>query len=239
MKQLFPFDAPSQKVSTMSMDAPEMVFAGALPVASTEAAAAGLAEVAPLPTAAATRWPNISPDAMMATLRELTRQHPTQCDKFPGGYKGWHTLKAAQQSKVLQVYDRLSLPMKTACDNNAITLTARMADTAAAQLGVSTSGVRCVTATKDDLARLLHLRKEPSAASLWFDSEISLTRAQLDARNSVSAPAASASGSSNGAPAPSTATLADDMNPWRGHLQRLGLLQRLPPPEPHDRAPVR
>jgi hypothetical protein len=65
MKQLFPFDAPSQKVSTffvnfrltassapnrlsidqstMSMDAPEMVFDGAVPVASTEGAGASLA----------------------------------------------------------------------------------------------------------------------------------------------------------------------------------------------------
>jgi len=61
---------------------------------------------------------------------------------------------------------------------------------------------------KDDLARLLHLYKDPDMQIAWTQTTATMSRAQLDARHS-SAPNADASG-----------TLGDHSSPWETLAER-------------------
>ncbi|KAJ1433286.1 hypothetical protein B484DRAFT_429592 [Ochromonadaceae sp. CCMP2298] len=196
----------------MSDEGAAMVFPGAAAVASTAATGGDLAGGPPILTHEQTIWPEVNPDCMITTMRALNTQQPTQCGKIAAGYKPWSQMLDAQKTKVYVIWGKLNAGLQHACINNATTLTVRIAGTQAAIAASAVDGAgRCPNTTKCDLARMLMLRKEPSAIVLWSSLEHSLSRDQLDARRSQSAPSGSSSSSSG---ALVVGNLGDVANPY-------------------------
>jgi hypothetical protein len=192
----------------------EMVFEGAGGGASTELVGGSVAGTAGTASAEELKWPGTKPDAMIYVLRALHTQHPADCLKIAKTYGAWSTLSSKQKVKVFEVFDKLVPALKAACVTHALTKTNRMLDTEAATGGPEVGGVRVVPTTKDDLCRLLELRKDPAALPYWQQVESSLTRLQLDARHSTEAPTSSSSSSSMATDSNGFNPLAAIFNDW-------------------------
>ena len=141
---------------------------------------------------------DISPDAIMERLKKLTsNQLPRKPDgsasNFPKTYKSWDTLQQQQKNKVLAIFNKLENSVQQAV----LTLAGEDAANTA-----SAAKQRAEITTKNDLCRLFALRKFSGARVHWTNASGTLTRRELDARNS-SAPSISGNH-----------TLAAAANPW-------------------------
>lgn len=140
-------------------------------------------------------WRGCSPSQIVLQLRRLNAEAiGNNTKKFYTSYPAWESMTADQKSKTYAFYLKLTHGVKQAVLNQAKQATTEAAEAAKA---------RKENTSKEDLVRLLHLRKEPCAQLAWSRTEEALARRALDARNSIDAPTASGVGS-----------LADEADPF-------------------------
>ena len=141
---------------------------------------------------------NIPPDAIIERLKKLNPdQLPRKADgsilNFPKTYKSWDTLTINQKNKVIAMFNKLAHAVQQAVLTLAVEDAANTA---------SSAKQRAELTTKNDLCRLFALRKYAGAKVHWTNASGTLTRRELDARNS-SAPNLSGN-----------QTLGAAANPW-------------------------
>lgn len=150
-------------------------------------------------------WPNCRPDAVMTELKKLDPDSEPGClgtntKRFFSSYPVWAALSPEQKNKTLKYFKSLSEPKRSF-----IVEAAKLESAKDAKIEKQ----RKDAVSKDDLVRLLELKKLPAAQALWKQTEETMSRRVLDARKSTDAPGGTASSS-----------LADDADPW-GNLAAL------------------
>jgi len=124
------------------------------------------------------QWEGCHPDAVIRLMKAVVEPTDlgTNTKPFFPSYKAWDTLTNLQRNKSLAFFLGLS-PDKRVEILNAAKLET-IAETAEAARD------RAANVHKNDLIRIFHLRKDPTVAIAWSNSEKSLSRMELDGRNS-------------------------------------------------------
>lgn len=116
---------------------------------------------------------NINKDLLLLQLKKLKAESILDCKPFPVSYKtNWDKLEEIQKSKTKKFWmENISMEtrraIKTIVDHNL------------EAVGV-TYKERAIQTSVNDLARLLHLKKDPDNATLWSDAFDELLRKELD-----------------------------------------------------------
>ena len=118
----------------------------------------------------------IDPEIILPLLKALPANDCTNGKKFWSTFKKWSSLSHDQKNKATVFWKR----------NISQSVRERLLTISRQQIvaEVADETVRQAITTKEDLARLLHLRVDPGAAADWTAALREKTRAQLDVVNS-------------------------------------------------------
>ena len=132
-------------------------------------------------------WPNCNPDSMIALLK-ATKPEDYGGNKKPFyiSYPVYSAMSIDQKTKTLKYFSKFTAEKKAA-----IIIVCQHVSRNVAAVAKS----RSEAVHKDDLARLLELRKDPNCQMPWTNAEKSLKRDELDSRNSIDIPTISGTGS--------------------------------------------
>lgn len=165
----------------MSSDNVQNVSNSLLGTPVTPAGDSSLSNVAPsatgeLPTPVPEQWDGCRPDAVIKLLKAVgPADLGTNPRMFYPSYKAWDTFTNLQRNKSLAFFLGLSTAKRLE-----IVEAAKLETTAEA----AEARDRSANVHKNDLIRIFHLRKDPTVAIAWSNSEKSLSRMELDGRNS-------------------------------------------------------
>jgi hypothetical protein len=142
-------------------------------------------------------WPNCHPDQVIGELKKITVENFGQNKKeFWKSYSSYASMTPLQQNNTVAYFLKLSIEKQSA-----ILIIAQHESSKDTKIEQK----RREAVQKDDLVRLLEMRKCPEAMMLWSQTEATLTRSALDARRSTDAPDITGRGS-----------LADESDPYGG-----------------------
>lgn len=127
----------------------------------------------------------------------------------------WAEMTAIQKNRTKEFLDNLNPPIKMATLNRA---------RAEHLKNLNAESIRNATTHKDDMARLLELRKHPAAQMLWAAAMSPMDRLVLDARNSTNTPNWAGSGNMADAADP-YGSLAVFFNDYDGFAPQNRLIQ--------------
>ena len=123
-------------------------------------------------------WQDIDPDVIIEKLKALNEAAFGSNKKaLPKSYSKWDKLTADQRNKTVAWFKLLNT------ETQGHVIAAARSETATA---MKEQTAKSQVTTKNDLARLLHLYKEPTAQMHWTNMGRSLIRTELDARHSTS-----------------------------------------------------
>ncbi len=123
-------------------------------------------------------WEDISPDVMIRCLRAIPSRALVDIGMkdFYKSYPSWSKMTADQRNRAIAWFRQLPDEMQ----DDAVT-----AAIEAQEKQVQEDNASKVITTKDDVARLLHLFKEPAAQRHWTNLYAVLSRVELDARKAA------------------------------------------------------
>lgn len=161
-------------------------------------------------------WPNCNPDVMV-TLLKATKPEEYGANKKPyfSSYPAYTMMSIEQKNKTMKYYSKLTDAKKSAV----ISVCQHLSRTAA-----TATKTRAESVHKDDLVRLLELRKDPQCQMHWTNAEKTLKRDELDSRNSVDIPTITGNGSASDAFDPYS-VLAERFMDYSGFCVQNGLIQ--------------
>lgn len=161
-------------------------------------------------------WPSCNPDVMI-TLLKSTKPIDYGGNKKPffSSYPSYSLMTIEQKTKSLKYFSKLTEEKKSAV----IVICQHLSRTAA-----SVTKSRSEAVHKDDLVRLLELRKDPQCQMHWTNAEKTLKRDELDSRNSVDIPTNSGNGSAADVFDP-YGVLAERFMDYSGFSVQNGLIQ--------------
>lgn len=161
-------------------------------------------------------WPNCNPDSTI-TLMKATKpeDYGGNTKPFYSSYPLYSAMTIDQKSKTLKYFAKFTAEKKAAI----IIVCQHVSLKAATAIKSRSESVH-----KDDLARLLQLRKDPNCQMPWTNAEKSLKRDELDSRNSTDIPTISGTGSAADAFDPYN-VLAERFMDYNSFRPQNGLIQ--------------
>jgi hypothetical protein len=132
-------------------------------------------------------WPNCNADKMITLLKATKPEdYGGNIKPFYSNYPLYSAMSTDQKMKTLKYFSKFTAEKKAA-----IIIICQHVSLTAATVGKT----RAEAVHKDDLVRLLELRKDPTSQMAWTNAEKTLKRDELDSRNSIDIPAISGTGS--------------------------------------------
>jgi hypothetical protein len=155
-------------------------------------------------------WPDCSPQSVLAELHKVGDLEKGKNGKrFWSSYsKDWTKLTSDQINKTRLYFQNLDAPMRVGILQKARAATIAAAAAKAQDANQANDAARKPNTTKNEVARLMHLVKDPRCAVHWGRIHNPMSRRDLDARKSTDAPAAGGMQS-----------MADATNGWNGILE--------------------